>query len=50
MTKEMKCPECETEMILFGTWDSLLGMAKWYKYGCEYCGGTFEVKRGKIKK
>jgi len=43
----MKCPECNHKMILFETWDSQLKMGKWHKYCCEYCSGTFEVKRGK---
>lgn len=45
--KKMKynCPECKREMDLLETWDSLLKMATWYKYGCEYCGGLFEIKK-----
>ena len=43
--KSLKCPECGKLMTLLETWDSLLRMANWYKYGCEYCGGIFEVKR-----
>lgn len=39
------CPECKREMDLLETWDSLLKMATWYKYGCEYCGGLFEIKK-----
>ena len=41
------CPECGNEMDLLETWDSLLSIARWHKYGCEYCGGIFEVKRAK---
>ncbi len=46
--KKIKCPECGKQMKLIEIWDSLLKMAKWYKYGCFHCAGTFEVKRGKI--
>ncbi len=42
----MKCPECKEEMVLREKWDSLLKLGIWYKYGCEHCGGIFEVKRG----
>ncbi len=40
----MKCPECQNEMILGESWNSLLNMGKWNKYFCEYCSGTFEIK------
>ncbi len=46
--KKLNCPECGGKMLLVESWDSLLGLARWYKYGCEYCGGTFEVKRGEV--
>ena len=49
MKKKLKCPECGKPMILFENWDSINGIATWYKYGCENCAGTFEVKRGKFK-
>ncbi len=40
-----KCPECRNDMILLEKWDSLLKIGKWYKYGCEYCSGIFEIKK-----
>ncbi len=43
----LKCPECKNDMTLFETWDSINGIATWFQYGCEYCTGIFEVKRGK---
>lgn len=44
--KELICPECSTPMTLYETWLSHLKMGLWHKYGCGYCGGIFEVKRG----
>lgn len=41
----MICPECSKKMELLETWDSHLKMGRWHKYGCEYCGGIFEIKR-----
>ena len=41
----MRCPECAGSMTLLESMDSLLGLAKWLKFGCEHCGGIFKVKR-----
>ncbi len=48
--KKLNCPECKTKMTHLETWDSMLSMAEWHKYGCEHCGGMFEVKRAIIIK
>lgn len=48
MANELICPECkDVEFRLFEERESNLGLGIIYTYGCEHCGGTFEVKRGK---
>jgi len=43
--KQLKCPECG-EIMLEGTkLPSLNGIATYYNYYCETCGGMFKVKR-----
>ena len=47
---ELICPECHKKMELYEQRDSLLKLGIIYTYGCEYCGGVFEVKRDKGEK
>ena len=47
--KELICPECNEAMTFMTKRDSILKLGFIYEYGCEDCGGMFEVKRGKKK-
>lgn len=50
MKRKLMCPECNDEMLLMGDRDSILKLGKIYTYCCEWCGGTFEIKRSKKRR